>query len=68
MCEKCEINPLKEEEKEIPEKPIEVTYERIVIYPDLMTLGETYLTTYRGRLFSIAKTDLGVIVVKEEEL
>ena len=66
MCERCEISPHESHEREIPEYPIEVLHDKLVIYPDLLELGKTYEIKYQGAKYLIAKTDLGVISVMKE--
>ena len=62
MCEKCEIGSLFKEDRNLPE-PVEVTKDRIVIHPDLMTFMKTYWIKYKGDSYSIAKTDIGTLVI-----
>ena len=63
MCERCEINPYRTGEKEIPEEPVEVVHDYLVLYPDLMQFGKDYIVQYKGKTYMIAKTDLGVVSI-----
>ena len=54
-----------EEEIEIPEEPLEVKHGILLIYPDLILVGESYQIAYKGRVYLIGKPDKGIISVME---
>ena len=65
VCERCEREP---PARKMPESPVRALHDKLVVYPDLMVMGKTYQVEYRGRLYLVAKTDIGVLSIMEVEM